>query len=176
MGLSSEDDLAIVGNPNSVSVEEVERLGVKRKILKLGAKLDTEAFVSREIKRRTMWSCFIIDRYLSSGRARPQMDVETLHVQLPCSADDFRLGTNVKTEFLRLGVEPPQEDNSLTGQLTQTGTGSDLSIYIRLVEIWGRFSKWSCAGGRRSDLRVTLFWMKHWLISPQAGELHPTVG
>jgi hypothetical protein len=157
MGLSSEEDLATVGNPNSVSVEEVERLGVKRKILTPGANLDTEAFVCREIKRRTMWSCFIIDRYLSSGRARPQMDVETLHIQLPCSADDFRLGTNVKTEFLHLGGEPLQQDNGLRNrQFAPFGTDSDLSIYIRLVEIWGRFSKWSCAGGRRSDLTRTL--------------------
>ncbi len=158
MGLSSEEDLAIVGNPNSVSVEEVERLGVKRKILKPGAKLDAEAFVSREIKRRTMWSCFIIDRYLSSGRARPQMDAETLHIQLPCSADDFRLGTNVKTEFLHPGVQPFQEDNGLRNeQLADVGVGSDLSIYIKLVEVWGRFSKWSCAGGRRSEIGIMLY-------------------
>lgn len=158
MGLSSEEDIAIVGNPNSVSSEEVERLGVKRKNIRPEAKLDSEAFVSREVKRRTMWSCFIIDRYLSSGRARPQMDVKTLHIQLPCSADDFRLGTNVKTGFLHTSADTPQEDKSpINGHFAQIGADSPLSIYIRLVEIWGRFSKWSCAGGRRSGIRLTMY-------------------
>jgi hypothetical protein len=174
MGLSSEEDIATVSNPISVSVEEVERLGVKRKILTPGANLDTEAFVSREIKRRTMWSCFVIDRYLSSGRARPQMDVGTLHIQLPCSADDFRLGTDVKTEFLHPSAESLEQDNVFRNrQLTQHGTGSDLSIYIRLVEIWSRFSKWSCAGGRRSGLRGTLHQRKLANITTGKKNTHP---
>lgn len=153
MGLSSEEDPESVGRPDLVSSHEAERLGVKRKSLKAGSKPDTQEFISREIKRRTMWSCFILDRYLSSGRARPQMSIETLHIQVPCSEEDFRFGTNVKTEFLCPELDESEDNNTPNkGQSSQVNSSPVLSIYIRLVEIWGRFSKWSCAGGRRLAL------------------------
>jgi hypothetical protein len=158
MGLSSEEAHANISKPNSVSVEELERLGVKRKMLEAGPKLESHASVStttREIKRRIMWSCFILDRYLSSGRRRPQMIAETLHIQLPCSDMDFQFCRNVKTEFLYPDADFPQDDDTVVaGQFAPVRSSSILSIYIRLVEIWGRFSKWSCAGGRRSILDI----------------------
>jgi hypothetical protein len=153
MGLSSEETYANIGKTNSVSRKEVQLLGAKQKILEAGPKLESHASVNtttREIKRRIMWSCFILDRYLSSGHSRPQMIAETLHIQLPCSDVDFQFCRNVKTEFLYPDVDVPQDDDTaITGQFAQVGSSSILSIYIRLVEIWGRFSKWSCAGGRR---------------------------
>jgi hypothetical protein len=154
MGLSSEETHANMNKPNSVSKKELELLGVKQKMLEAGSKLESHASVNittREIKRRIMWSCFILDRYLASGRSRPQMIAETLHIQLPCSDVDFQFCRNVKTEFLYPDADVLQDDDrAITGQLAQVGSSSILSIYIRLVEIWGRFSKWSCAGGRRS--------------------------
>ena len=157
MGLSSEEDPGNVGRSDLVSSYEAAKLGVRRKLPNSPPKLESQAFVAREIKRRTMWSCFILDRYLSSGRARPQMSVETLHIQLPCSEEDFRFGTNVKTEFLH-----PDPDSSLDDGTSKNNNFSHidispvLGVYIRLVEIWGRFSKWSCAGGRMSGYGCNL--------------------
>lgn len=151
MGLSSEEDPEIVGRSDLVSLDEAAKLGVRRKLPNSPPKWESQAFVSREIKRRTMWSCFILDRYLSSGRARPQMSVETLHIQLPCSEEDFRFGTNVKTELLH--PDPGallDDDTPKNNSFSHVDTSPVLGVYIRLVEIWGRFSKWSCAGGRRS--------------------------
>lgn len=151
MGLSSEEDPDNVGRSDLVSSDEAAKLGVRRKLPNSLPKLESQAFVSREIKRRTMWSCFILDRYLSSGRARPQMSVETLHIQLPCSEEDFRFGTNVKTEFLHPDADASLDDDTLKNiNFSHIDTSPVLGVYIRLVEIWGRFSKWSCAGGRRS--------------------------
>lgn len=164
MGLSSEETHANIGKPNLVSKEELELLGVKQKILETGPKLESHASVkttTREIKRRIMWSCFILDRYLSSGRSRPQMIAETLHIQLPCSDVDFQFCRNVKTEFLYPNADVPQDDDTvITRQFAQVGSSSILSIYIKLVEIWGRFSKWSCAGGRRSIFKANLIQKK----------------
>ncbi|KAK7624233.1 fungal-specific transcription factor domain-containing protein [Phyllosticta citricarpa] len=57
-----------------------------------------------ETKRRTFWSCFIMDRFLSSGKYRPQMlNVSDLRIQLPCSERAFLFGEKVKT--LMLGEE-----------------------------------------------------------------------
>jgi hypothetical protein len=150
MGLSTEEqDPDDQGKTTSVSVDEAKKLGVSLKHVKPRPVLDSQAFIAREINRRTMWSCFILDRYLSSGRARPQMDVNSLSIQLPCSEEDFRFGTNVKTAFLKEGGELALYDESSYHKRMQVDTSSVLSIYIRLVEIWGGFSKWSCAGGRR---------------------------
>jgi hypothetical protein len=156
MGLNSEETIIGTSKPNSVSIEELEYLGVKRKMLEAGSKNELNSPVNittREIKRRIMWSCFILDRYLSSGRSRRQMLAETLQIQLPCSDIDFQFCRNVKTEFLYPEADFAQDDyTAITGQSVQVGNSSILAYYIRLVEIWGRFSKWSCAGGRRSSL------------------------
>jgi len=158
MGLSSEEAYANIDKPNSVSRKELQLLGAKQKMLEAGPKFESLNTTTREIKRRIMWSCFILDRYLSSGHSRPQMIAETLHIQLPCSDVDFQFCRNVKTEFLYPDTGVPQDDDTaITGQFAQAGSSSILSIYIRLVEIWGRFSKWSCAGGRRS---IFIFYSK----------------
>ncbi len=160
MGLSSEETIADTSKPNSVSLEELKLLGVKRKMLEAGPKHELHASISittREIKRRIMWSCFVLDRYLSSGHSRPQMIAETLHIQLPCSDVDFQFCRNVKTEFLYPNADFPQNDcTAIARHSAQVASSSILSSYIRLVEIWGRFSKWSCAGGRRSILEAHL--------------------
>ncbi|KAL1382358.1 fungal-specific transcription factor domain-containing protein [Phyllosticta capitalensis] len=63
-----------------------------------------DVFIEQETKRRTFWSCFILDRYLSSGKYRPQMlNVRDLKIQLPCSERAFLFGEKVKT--LMLGEE-----------------------------------------------------------------------
>ncbi|KAK7624538.1 fungal-specific transcription factor domain-containing protein [Phyllosticta citricarpa] len=67
-----------------------------------GTKADV--FIEQETKRRTFWSCFIMDRFLSSGKYRPQMlNVSDLRIQLPCSERAFLFGEKVKT--LMLGEE-----------------------------------------------------------------------
>jgi hypothetical protein len=102
----------------------------------------------KEVRRRTLWSCFIMDRMLSSGKYRPTMiQGEKLRVQLPCSDEAFMFSMKVQTGFLSrewakdmVKVEEPDvQDDGV------------LSRFIRLVEIWGRFSEWSHAGGRRTE-------------------------
>ncbi|KAI9821817.1 MAG: hypothetical protein M1827_002399 [Pycnora praestabilis] len=60
-----------------------------------------DAFVEQEIRRRTFWSCFVMDRYLSSGKYRPQMiNVRDLRIQLPSSEKAFLFGERVQTRLL----------------------------------------------------------------------------
>ena len=112
---------------------------------------DVQDNITKEIRRRTLFSCFILDRYLSGGRDRAlRIDVENLRVRLPGSDDAFVFGEKSETGFLQV----KETGKILDGMrlVRQVHTGDDesvLSRYIRLVEIWGRFSKWSCLGGRR---------------------------
>ncbi|KAH0551142.1 hypothetical protein GP486_007521, partial [Trichoglossum hirsutum] len=61
----------------------------------------SEAFIHQETRRRTFWSCFLLDRYLSSGKYRPQMlDIKDIRVQLPSSEHAFLFGERVRTKLL----------------------------------------------------------------------------
>ncbi|KFY72668.1 hypothetical protein V499_07166 [Pseudogymnoascus sp. VKM F-103] len=146
MGLMFEEDSRTSQKP--ALIEEARQLGVKLKVAEAGAAPDEQTLIQREIKRRTAYSCFILDRYQASGRYRPQIiNIDDLHVQLPCSEEDFQFGVDVKTGSLK---DTPRSPDSRDGSRTISSTNV-LSIYIRLVEIWGRFSRWSCRGGRREE-------------------------
>ncbi|KFY83000.1 hypothetical protein V498_08340, partial [Pseudogymnoascus sp. VKM F-4517 (FW-2822)] len=149
MKLMFEEDPRINQKPDRPAlVEEARRLGVKLNATEPGARIDEQTLIQREIKRRTAYSCFILDRYQASGRYRPQIiNIDDLHVQLPCSEEDFRFGSNVETGSLK---DSPRAPDSQDGSRIMAST-QVLSIYIRLVEIWGRFSRWSCRGGRREE-------------------------
>ncbi|KAF2723862.1 hypothetical protein K431DRAFT_292163 [Polychaeton citri CBS 116435] len=55
----------------------------------------------QEIKRRTFWSCFILDRYLSVGKNRPtNIQIKHLRIPLPASEDSFLHGEKVRTLML----------------------------------------------------------------------------
>ena len=61
----------------------------------------SEVFVEEEIRRRTVWSCFIMDRYLSSGKYRPTMlAVDDIRVQLPSSDNAFAFGERACTNLI----------------------------------------------------------------------------
>lgn len=100
-----------------------------------------ELMIAKEIKRRTMFSCLILDRLLACGKERvPTIRSEDLQIQLPCNEWAFDLSKDVRTGFLN-GSPDDQgprdaEDDSV------------LSRFVRLVDLWGEISKFSFAGGR----------------------------
>ncbi|KAA8570685.1 hypothetical protein EYC84_000083 [Monilinia fructicola] len=62
--------------------------------------------IEKEVRRRTFWSCFIMDRMLSAGKARPTMvESDILRVQLPCSDDQFLFTQSVQTGYLNREFE-----------------------------------------------------------------------
>jgi Fungal specific transcription factor domain len=155
--------------------------------------------IDREIRRRTFWSCFILDRYLSSGKYRPQMiNVPDLRVQLPSSKESFLFGTEVRTRLLGEEIDDALGRGTIhssrrlsftvSGSAAENSTRSTpresipdtphqsyrssrdvamddedrdrwetgdreslISKVVKIVEIWGRIAKWSCAGGRRTE-------------------------
>jgi hypothetical protein len=58
-------------------------------------------FIEQETRRRIFWSCFNLDRYLSSGKFRPQMlNAKDIRIQLPSSERAFLFGERVRTALL----------------------------------------------------------------------------
>ncbi|KAI8961614.1 fungal-specific transcription factor domain-containing protein [Daldinia sp. FL1419] len=96
----------------------------------------SEFALEKEVKRRTMFSCFILDRMLSCGKGRVSIiQPEDIQIQLPCSEDKFDLAMEVPTGFLKDKGRHGMDD-------------SVLARFIQLVDVWGDISKFSSTGGR----------------------------
>lgn len=135
-----------------------------------------ERIIDREIERRTFWSCFIMDRWLSCGEKRPQMlNTANLHIQLPCSDKAFSHGQHVRTRHLgeddktyahrrqkwQDRLEPKRNFSGHSDQDCRDNLNNDkiewevgkeegdLSVYVQLVDHFGRVMKWSIDVGRR---------------------------
>jgi hypothetical protein len=112
MGLQYELDLDDEPMSRSLALNgEAERLGVDSGRKSSASELTGEdMFIQQEIRRRTFWSCYIMDRYLSSGKYRPQMlHARELRIQLPASERSFLFAEKVRT--LMLG----EDDKNIAG-------------------------------------------------------------
>jgi len=107
------------------------------------AMTQSQKMIAKEIRRRTMFSCLILDRLLGCGKGRVStIRSEDLQIQLPCSEVAFDLSEDVYTGFLKpIGDAHPRTPIN----------DSVLSRFVRLVDIWGEISKWSFAGGRFTE-------------------------
>ncbi|EAA33394.3 hypothetical protein GE21DRAFT_6481 [Neurospora crassa] len=106
----------------------------------------SQLIIAKEIRRRTMFSCLILDRLLGCGKGRAStVRSEDLRIQLPCSEMSFDLSEDVYTGFLN-----PTAQEMARGPISDSAD-SVLSRFIRLVDIWGEISKWSFAGGRFTE-------------------------
>lgn len=106
LGLQFEQELDDMPLARSTALNtEVQHMGLNPDRLGRNPMLSKgEEFIEQEIRRRTFWSCFIMDRYLSSGKYRPSMlSAQDLRIQLPSSERAFLFGEKVRT--LLLGEE-----------------------------------------------------------------------
>ncbi|EAW08160.1 putative C6 transcription factor [Aspergillus clavatus NRRL 1] len=109
------------------------------------------SFTDREIRRRTMWACVLMDRYNSSGSQRPPIGNEKfLQIQLPIKESSFQLEIPGPTEDLDGNIPNPVPED--VGQLSNAKDNMGVSAYIiRAVMIWGRIVDYLNLGGKRKD-------------------------
>jgi hypothetical protein len=89
-------------------------------------------FIEQETRRRIFWGCFNMDRYLASGKFRPQMlSAKDIRIQLPSSERAFLFGERVRTALLseddeQLGLRAQEihhpHDSSTHGSLNGEGS------------------------------------------------------
>ena len=105
----------------------------------------------REIRRRTMWACFVMDRFNSSGTERPTCsNEETVKVQLPIKESHFQMEIPGPTENLDGEVSNLAAPD--TGQLSDSKKNMGVASYmIRLIALWGRVVKYLNMGGKDND-------------------------
>lgn len=109
------------------------------------------SFIDREIRRRTMWSCFLMDRFNSSGTDRPTfIKEETIKVQLPIKEKLFQLDMPGPTEDLLGSV--PHAVSSEAGSLSDARDNMGVAAYmVRSIALWGRVINYLNLGGSDHD-------------------------
>jgi hypothetical protein len=106
--------------------------------LRLGREYHSNfSIIEQEIRRRTLWTCFIMDRLVASACSRPwTLRPIKLSIRLPSSRSDFLHGI------------PPQ------GPIQTLESGPDMHsaevipYYIKAVEYWGSMSDIFATGVR----------------------------
>ena len=120
----------------------------------LGQKKDKKtelSFTDREIRRRTMWACFLMDRFNSSGTERPMFaDEDMIKVQLPIKESKFQMEEPGPTESLDGRVPNPVKSDN--GQLEDPKANMGVAAhFVRVVALWGRVIKYLNMGGKERD-------------------------
>ncbi|RSM17256.1 hypothetical protein CDV31_003971 [Fusarium ambrosium] len=95
-------------------------------------------FITAEERRRTAWTCFLMDSLLSGGKGRDRMlSADKMRIQLPCESDSFNFGELVICEKL---------DGSLPEgpRLGEQGSLGIVAYSMRVADVWGAVAKWAC--------------------------------
>ncbi len=109
------------------------------------------SFTDREIRRRTMWACFLMDRFNSSGTERPTfLNQDNIKIQLPVKEAHFQMEIPGSTETLDGEVLNPVPPD--TGRVLNARDNMGVAAYlIRVIAIWGCVIKYLNLGGKEKD-------------------------
>lgn len=107
------------------------------------------SFIDREIRRRTMWACFLMDRFNSSGTDRPTfIREETLKIPLPIKEKNFQYDLPGPTETLSGQVLEPIAEGQATDAKDNMGVAAWM---IKAIALWGRIIGYLNQGGKELD-------------------------
>jgi hypothetical protein len=94
----------------------------------------------REIRRRTFWACFVVDRLISYSCNKPfTIPYQSARVQLPCPDNVFAFD-EVYNSFSIENLTPQ------ANQLSQLGIRP---FFIAMIRLWGDMALLHVSGGRR---------------------------
>jgi hypothetical protein len=107
-----------------------------------------EEFIEAEVRRRTAWTCFLMDSLLSGGKGRKRsLTAADMAIQLPCERENFVFGEPTCTEQLDGNVRMP----SVTLPVGEFGI---IGYSLRAANVWGKVARWACS----DDLKTELPW------------------
>ena len=105
-----------------------------------------EEFIEAEVRRRTAWTCFLMDSLLSGGRGRKRsLAAVDMAIQLPCEREDFVFGEPVCTQRLDGTTHMPP----LSLAVGELGI---IAYSLRAANIWGKVARWACSEELKNQL------------------------
>lgn len=111
-------------------------------------------FVDREIRRRIMWACYVMDRFNSSGTDRPTfIKDEAIKIPLPVKEQNFIYSMPAHTENLQ-GDIPNAASLEEGGQIDARENMGVAAYIIKTLSIWGRAIMHINQGGKDADTRL----------------------
>ncbi|KAI5847810.1 fungal-specific transcription factor domain-containing protein [Morchella snyderi] len=119
-----------------------------------GAPGNTMSFVDREIRRRCMWACFVMDRFTSSGTERPCLISESeIEIQLPSHDRNLELDIPTITERLDGTVNVRDVKGLALGESNIVDNMGIGAYIVRVIALYGRVAKYFNQGGIERDAR-----------------------
>lgn len=111
------------------------------------------SFTDREIRRRVMWSCYLMDTFNSSGTDRPSfLHEEYMSIQLPIKESQFQMELPGRTEDLEGHVPLPSGQASADDAQAEAKENMGVAAYVvRAVVIWKRVVRYLNLGGKEKD-------------------------
>ncbi|KAL8782774.1 MAG: hypothetical protein Q9213_005098 [Squamulea squamosa] len=105
----------------------------------------------REIRRRAMWACFLMDRFSSSGTERPTCGSEDyIKIQLPTK--EFNFQNEIPGPVETLAEETAHTSTLDTEQKAKLKSNMGVASYIvRVIVLWGRVIMYLNLGGKEKD-------------------------
>ncbi|KNB19267.1 hypothetical protein FOXG_16414 [Fusarium oxysporum f. sp. lycopersici 4287] len=109
------------------------------------------SFIDREIRRRIMWACFLMDRFNSFETDRPMFIREdTIELPLPVKEKYFQFDMPAPTEMLDGRVPHPPSPKD--GQIADTRENMGVAAFlIRAIALWGRIITYLSQGCKDLD-------------------------
>ncbi|KAI9770130.1 MAG: hypothetical protein M1840_003580 [Geoglossum simile] len=109
----------------------------------------------KEIRRRTIWACFMVDGFTSSGSERPMfINEEDIEVQLPIKEQHFLMEIPGPTESLdgrHLVPAPAPEPNDGAPVIDPKSNMGSGAYMIRILALWRRVTRYLNLGGKERD-------------------------
>ncbi len=114
--------------------------------LRFGSGFDQSlSTMQKEIRRRTFWAAFVVDRLISYSCNHPfTIDMLSVRIKLPCPENTF-------------AFEEADTGPSLDEVIIQTNQLSQLSVppfYIAILSLWGNMALLHVSGGRRRTIHA----------------------
>lgn len=107
-----------------------------------------EEYIEAEVRRRTAWTCFLMDSLLSGGKGRKRsLAAADMAIQLPCERESFVFGEPTCTEQLDRTVRMPPVSLPI-------GEIGIIGYSMRAANIWGKVARWACS----EDVKTELPW------------------
>jgi hypothetical protein len=137
----------------AIRMAQVLRLGFEDE--DEGVRATTDAYLS-ESRRRTYWSCFLLDRTLSDGKERPTSLRAPISSNLRLPGSDVDYLSGVKSQGARFDADPAPWSLSTRFELRSLPE-PEADLYgqtLRVGEIWQGVQAYFGSGGRNIDRRA----------------------